>query len=193
MSDRTWRSGLRAEPARRILERGTMRFAELDRRLQYGPGMRAQRIVEAALLVAAFFTTDLRFAWAALVLMALQTLSPRLVPVALVASLFVEPPAEHRLGDLYFDLSGTRGACALSALVMWGGIELVQGGHDVIGFALLTMPTASLVLAPTVGFCSGCAVYVGLRDVLARSGLATRYPHGVRDVDLRGSKATDSQ
>src|SRR6185503_11097031 len=103
----------------------TMRMLEdLDRRLQYGPGMRAQRLVEAGFLVAAFFTGDIRLAWVTLALTVLQSVSPRLVPVALGVAAFVPPPKAHRLGDLYFDLAGTRGACAISVLVQVAGIWL---------------------------------------------------------------------
>ena len=61
-------------------------FANLDRRLQYGPGMRVQRMVEGLLLLTTFFTGDMRPAYVVVVLTGLQALSPRLVPVALVVS-----------------------------------------------------------------------------------------------------------
>src|SRR5688572_9452597 len=83
-------------------------LAELDRRLQYGPGMRVQRLVEAGLLIATFFTGELWFAYGALGLMLMQVLSPRLAPVAMLVAAFVRPREEHYLGDLYFDLAGTR-------------------------------------------------------------------------------------
>jgi hypothetical protein len=158
-------------------------LADLDRRLQYGPGMRVQRIVEATLLIGTFFTGDLRLAWAAVVLTALQALSPRLVPVALVVSAFVRAPTDHHIGDLYFDLSGTRGACAIAIFVQVGAISLVKSGHDVIGYAILAFPTASVLLAPTVGFCCGCGVYVGLRELLVRAGVVKRYAHGACDIE----------
>lgn len=168
-------------------------LAELDRRLQYGPGMRIQRMVEAMLLLGALFTGDLRWAYAVLVLTALQALSPRLVPVALAVSAFFPAPAKHRLGDLYFDLAGTRGACAISLFVQALGIGLVLAGHDVVGYAILAMPAASFVLSPTVGFCCGCSIYVGLRDLLAHAGVAKRYAHGACDIDIDGSKAPSHQ
>ena len=34
-----------------------------DRELQYGPGMRVQRLAEAGFLVAAIFSQDVRFAY----------------------------------------------------------------------------------------------------------------------------------
>ena len=158
-------------------------FADLDRRLQYGPGMRVQRMVEALLLIATFFTGDVRPAYVAVVLTGLEALSPRLVPVALAVSAFVPPPQEHRLGDLYFDLAGSRGACAISVFVQSGAIWLVQSGHEVIGYLILAMPTASFVLSPTVGFCCGSSVYVGMRELLVRVGIAKRYAHGACDVE----------
>jgi hypothetical protein len=168
-------------------------LAELDRRLQYGPGMRAQRLVEGGFLLATFFTNDLRFAYVALALTLLQVLSPRLVPVALVVSLFRESPKEHHLSDLYFDLAGTRGACSLAAIVQVVALALIRSGHEIVGYALLTMPTGSFLLAPTVGFCSGCAVYVFLRDALARVGIVERYADGACDIDIDGPKASRRQ
>lgn len=170
-----------------------MLLADLDRRLQYGPGMRAQRAAEAASLLGAFFTGDLRVAYVAVLFSALQALSPRLVPVALFVSAFVRAPKEHRLSDIYFDFAGTRGSCAMSAFVQAGGIWLARSGHEVVGYAILAIPTASFLLSATVGFCSGCAVYVGLRDVLARVGVATRCVNGACDIDIDGSKAARRQ
>ncbi len=170
-----------------------MTLADLDKRLQYGPAMRVQRIAEAAFYVLAFFTGDIRFAYVTLASTALQALSPRFVPIALCVAAFVRAPAEHRLGDLYFDFAGTRGACAISVFVQGGGIWLVRSGHEVIGYAILTVPTASFLLAPTLGFCCGCAVYVGLRDLLVRAGVAKRYANGACDIDIDTSKLADRQ
>jgi hypothetical protein len=171
---------------------GTM-LHELDRRLQYGPGMRVQRLVEAGFLIAAFFSGDVRFAYVPLGLAVLQTLSARLVPVALVVAAFIAAPREHRLGDLYFDFGGTRGACAVSVCVMATGIWLVRGGHAIVGWLLLAFPTASLVLAPTVGFCCGCAVYVAMREVLAKLGVAKRYANGACDIGIDRTEASGHQ
>jgi hypothetical protein len=166
---------------------------ELDRRLQYGPAMRAQRVVEAGFLIAAFFCGDVRFAYVTLGLTILQATSGRLVPVALAVAAFVPAPREHRLSDLYFDLAGTRGACAISVFVQAGGIWLVEHGHPTAGYMILAVPTASFVLAPTVGFCCGCAVYVAIRDVLARLGISKRYADGACDIEIDGQEATDHQ
>src|SRR5437899_963431 len=78
-------------------------FRDLDKRLQYGPGMRVQRVVEAAFLIAAFFSGDIRLAYVTLGFTVLQALSPRLVPVAVLVAAFVPAPRAHKLGDLYFD------------------------------------------------------------------------------------------
>lgn len=164
-------------------------FAELDRRLQYGPGMRAQRMVEAGFLIAAFFAGDIRFSYVTLGLTVLQAVSPRLVPVALGVATFVPAPKEHRLSDLYFDLAGTRGACAISVLVQVAGIWLVRDGHSAWGWLVLAFPTASFLLAPTVGFCCGCAFYVAGREVLARLGLAKRYANGACDINVDAATA----
>jgi hypothetical protein len=162
---------------------------DVDKRLQYGPGMRAQRLVEAGCLIATFFTGDLRFAYITFALTTLQALSGRFVPVALLVAAFVPAPREHRLSDLYFDLAGVRGACAISVVVQAGGLWLVRSGHPVVGYLILAVPTASFVLSPTVGFCCGCAVYVGLREVLVRLGVTKRYANGACDVDIDGSEA----
>ena len=79
--------------------------------------MRVQRVVEAALLLAAFFTGDVRFAYATLASATLQAMSPRLAPVALLVATLVPAHDEHRLGDFYFDLRASQGACASSAVL----------------------------------------------------------------------------
>lgn len=159
------------------------RLAALDRALQYGPGMRAQRLVEALFLISAFFAADVRLVYPALAFSALQTLSPRLVPVAWIASA-VMPRRDPRASDLYFDLGGVRGACAVSTAMMVAGVALVHAGHPGWGFVLLAAPTASLVLSPTVGFCCGCAFYVAGREALSRLGVVRRIPDGACDVVL---------
>jgi hypothetical protein len=170
-----------------------MMLRDLDERLQYGPGMRVQRVVEAGFLVAAFFMSDLRFAYVTLALVALQAVSGRLALIALAVALFVPPPKSHSLGDLYFDLAGSRGACAISVCVMSTGIALARAGHESLGYLVLAMPAASLVLAPTVGFCCGCAVYVTLRNALVWMGILKGYAHGICDVDIEHSKTPGHQ
>jgi hypothetical protein len=142
----------------------------LDHALQFGPAMRVQRLVEAGFMLAAIFTQDVRFAYVTLLLTALQVLSPRWVPVAQLVARIVPLRGGHRIGDLYFDLGGVRGASAISVLVQAVGIGLIQVGFDIAGFVLLTLPTASFLLAPTLGFCCGCWFYVVGRDWLARRG-----------------------
>jgi hypothetical protein len=168
-----------------------MTLADYDRRLQYGPGMRFQRGVEAAFLLLALFSGDVRFAWVTLGLTALQALSPRLVPVAALVAAFVRPKP-HELGDLYFDFGGTRGACAISVVVQGFGLWLVHVGWPSLGLFVLAVPTASFLLSPTVGFCCGCACYVLGRSVLGRLGFIERNAHGALDVDV-DQKAADHQ
>lgn len=157
---------------------------DLDQRLELGPGMRVQRGLEAAFLLAAFFTMDVRFVYVTLASTVLQSLSPRLALAALVVAAFGPRREHHRLGDLYFDLGGSRGACAASALVQSCGVVAMHLGHPLAGLVILAVPTASFVLAPTVGFCCGCAFYVLGREVLARLGLVGPLAKGARDVDL---------
>lgn len=141
-----------------------------DRELQYGPGMRVQRLAEAGFLLVALFTQDIRFAYVTFVLTLLQVASPRWVPVALGMARLVRFGGEHRIGDLYFDLGGVRGASALAVIVQAVAIALAQAGYPTVGFVILTVPTASLLMAPTLGFCAGCWFYVLGRDWLARHG-----------------------
>jgi hypothetical protein len=157
-----------------------------DRELQFGPGMRAQRLVEAAFIVAALFTQDVRFAYVTFVLTVLQVLSPRWVPVALVVARLMPFRGEHRIGDLYFDLGGIRGACAMSALVEGVAFTLVAAGHPTVGFVMLTLPAASSLMAPTLGFCAGCWFYVLGRDWLARRGRVKRGFDEFSDITVDG-------
>jgi hypothetical protein len=149
--------------------RAPLSASALDRELRFGPGMRVQRLTEAAFMLAAIFTQDVRFAYVTFALTVLQALSPRWALLARVAARLVRFRGEHRIGDLYFDLRGTRGACALSVFVQATGIALVWAGHPAPGFIILTIPTASFLMAPTLGFCAGCWCYVVGRDWLARN------------------------
>lgn len=161
----------------------------LDRRLQYGWGLRAQRVAEASVLVLAFFTGDVRFAYVALGFFLLQAISPRLVPVGLLVASIVPDREGHAVGDLYFDLAGNRGAAAIGSLIIASAIALVHSGLRTAGFLLLAVPTASAILAPAVGFCSGITTYVVVREAFARIGLVKRYPHGACDVDVDREEA----
>ena len=142
----------------------------LDRALQYGPGLRVQRLVEAGFLVAAIFTQDARFALVTFALTLFQALSPRWVPVARAVARFVHFSGQHRIGDLYFDLAGSRGACVISVVVQAAGLAVVACGYPAAGFIVLAFPTASFLMAPTLGFCAGCWFYVLGRDWLVRHG-----------------------
>lgn len=168
-----------------------LRVRELDRALQFGPGMRVQRLAEAAFMLAAIFAQDVRYAYVTLFLTVLQVLSPRWVPVARTVARLVRLPGKHRIGDLYFDLDGVRGACAISAVVLTAGIGLVWVGHTTIGFMLLTIPTASFLIAPTLGFCAGCWFYVLGRDFLARRGWLKRGPDDFADVAITREDGPD--
>ena len=143
---------------------------DMDRELQFGPGMRVQRLAESAFLIAALFTQDARFAYVTFVLTFPQVLSPRWAPVAQAVARVVHFRGEHRIGDLYFDLRGVRGACALSAMVQAAALALIATGHPTVGFVMLTVPAASCLMAPTLGFCAGCWFYVLGRDWLAHRG-----------------------
>jgi hypothetical protein len=155
-------------------------LSDVERELRFGPGMRAQRLTEAAFLLAALFSQDIRFAYVTFALTFLEVLSPRWVPMARLVACVVRFRGEHRIGDLYFDLAGSRGACAISVVVLAAGIALVWAGHPTVGFIVLTMPTASFLLAPTLGFCAGCWFYVLGRDWLVRHRVLKR---GCDDYD----------
>jgi len=164
---------------------------ELDRELQFGPGMRAQRLTEAAFMVAALLMQDLRFAYVTFAFSVLQAISPRWAPVARVVARLVRFRGEHRIGDLYFDLGGSRGACAISVIVQAAGIGLVWAGHPTLGFIVLTLPTASFLMAPTLGFCAGCWFYVVGRDWLGRHGLRRGFDD-FDDIAIDGESESDS-
>jgi len=157
-----------------------------DRELQFGPGMRVQRLVEAAFIIGALFTQDVRFACVTFALTVLQALSPRWVPVARVVARLVRFRGEHRIGDLYFDLGGMRGAAVLATMVQAGGLALVWAGHPTWGFVVLTVPAASFLMAPTLGFCAGCWFYVLGRDWLARHGGLKRGFNEFSDITVDG-------
>jgi hypothetical protein len=165
--------------------------SDLDRALQFGPAMRVQRLTEAAFMVAAIFTQDIGFAYVTLLLTLLQALSPRWAPVAQIVARVVRVRSEHRIGDMYFDLGGIRGASATSVLGQGVGIALVWSGYEVAGFMLLAIPTASFLMAPTLGFCAGCWFYVLGRDCLVRCGWLRRDFDEYRDVPIACGDAPD--
>jgi hypothetical protein len=159
--------------------------AGLIERLERGRGMRAQRLFEGTLLLFAILAEDWRAAHVALALLAAQAvLTPLASPIAVAVALFERRIPEERLGDLYFDLAGSRGAAAISSLVLGGALLCARAGHPTLGRVLLAAPCASCILAATVGFCAGCGFFVIGRDLLARAGLARPTPDGAADVDL---------
>jgi hypothetical protein len=154
-------------------------------RLERGYGMRAERLSEGFLLIASFMFDDLRPAYLAIGLIALQVLSPFLSPIALVWSTIDRRIPPDRLGNLYFDMAGSRGACAISSVVLLSAVALIRwtGLHG-LGRVMLAMPAASCILAATVGFCAGCGHYVLGRDLLVRAGVVKGMPEGACDVDV---------
>lgn len=164
---------------------------ELDRALQFGSGMRMQRLTEAAFMLAAIFAQDVRFAYVTFVFTMLQVLSPRWVPVARLVARFGRWSGEHRIGDLYFDLGGMRGASAISVCVQVAGIGSVWAGYSVAGFMILAIPTASFLMAPTLGFCAGCWFYVLGRDWLARHGWVKKEIDDTSDIAIVPGYGTD--
>lgn len=164
---------------------------DIDRELQFGAGLRVQRLTEAGFLVAALFTQDVRLALVTFVLTLAQAASPRWVPVALAVAWLVPFHGRHRIGDMYFDLRGSRGACAISVLVQATAIALVAGGAPLPGFMLLTVPAASFLMGPTLGFCAGCWFYVLGRDWLARHGWLRRSFDELDDIPVEGGTRRD--
>lgn len=148
--------------------------------------MRAERLAEGGLLGASFVSGDLRPAYVAFGLLAIQAfLTPMLSPVALLWAVFERRLPPDRLGNLYFDIAGSRGGAFVSCLVMAAAFALVHVAQmPAAGLALLGAPCASCILSGTVGFCAGCGYYVLGRDILARTGVVQRFPEGARDVEI---------
>lgn len=152
----------------------------LRQRLQHGLGMRVERGVEGGLILASFAFGDLRPAYVAFGLLALQAVvSPFASPFALLYALLDRSERPARLGDVYYDATGTRGAAAISCLVMATAFALIHFGIPVVGQFLLGAPCASCLLAATVGFCAGCSYFVLGRDLIVH-----RTPEGAVDVQL---------
>ncbi len=165
--------------------------SDTERELRFGPGMRVQRLTEAAFLLAALFTQDLRFAYVTFAFSVLQAISPRWALIARLVARLVRFRGEHRIGDLYFDLRGSRGACAISVFAQAVGIGLVWAGHPTLGFIVLTIPTVSFLMAPTLGFCAGCWFYVLGRDWLAGPGWRKRGFDDFDDIAIGGENGAN--
>jgi hypothetical protein len=158
-------------------------------RLERGYAMRAQRIVQGLLLSASFVFEDLRPAYLAFALIALEILSPLTSPVTLLWLAFDRRVPPNRLGNLYYDLAGSRGACAISCVVLATGFFLIRSsGFPAVGRILIAAPAASCLLSATVGFCAGCGHYVLGRDLLVRAGLLRGTPEGACDVEIDGGQ-----
>jgi hypothetical protein len=156
-------------------------------RFERGYGMRVQRMAEGVLLASSFVFDDLRPAYVAAAMLALQVLFPLLAPIALVWSIFDRGVPPDRLRNLYFDAGGARGAAMISSLVLATAFALIHWAHlPAVGRVLIAAPAASCILAATVGFCAGCGYYVLGRDLLVRAGLLRGAPKGTSDVHLDG-------
>ncbi len=166
---------------------------DVDLELQFGPGMRVQRLAEGAFLIAAIFTRDVHFAYFTFASTLLQTMSPRWALVAQVVARFRRFSGRHRIGDLYFDLEGSRGACAISLAVQAVALALIAGGYSTAGLVLLTLPTASFLIAPTLGFCAGCWFYVLGRDWLVDRRWVRRGFDDHRDITVDDGSPHDQR
>jgi hypothetical protein len=156
-------------------------------RLERGYGMRAQRMAEGLLLAASFVFDDLRPAYLSFAMVALQVLSPFASPIALVWAAIDRRIPPNRLGNLYYDAAGARGAAAISCMVLTTAFVLMRwAGLPTLGRVLIGAPAASCLLSATVGFCAGCGYYVLGRDLLVRAGLLRGKPEGACDVDVDG-------
>lgn len=163
-------------------------MSTLRERLERGYAMRAQRIVEGVLLASSFVFDDLRFAYVAFGLLALEVISPLTSPVTLLWLAFDRRVPENRLGNLYYDSAGSRGAATISCIVLATAFALVRwSAVPTLGRILIGAPAASCFLSATVGFCAGCGHYVLARDLLVRAGLLSGTPEGACDVEIDGS------
>ena len=145
-------------------------------------------MTEGLLLAGSFVFSDLRSAYVAFAMLALQVLSPLAVPVALAWAAFDRRLPPDRLGNLYYDAAGSRGACAISCVVLTTAFALIHwAGFPTLGHVLMGAPAASCILSATVGFCAGCGHYVVARDLLVRAGILRGSPEGACDVDIEGA------
>jgi len=149
-------------------------------RLEHGFGMRVERGAEGVLILASFAFDDLRPAYIAFALLGLQAVvTPVASPFALLYALLDRQHRPARLTDVYYDATGTRGAAAISCVVMAIAFALIRFDLPVVGQILLGAPCASCLLAATVGFCAGCGYFVLGRDLIVH-----RTPEGAVDVQL---------
>ena len=156
-------------------------------RLERGYSMRAQRIVQGLLLASSFVFDDLRPAYVAFGLIALEMISPLASPITLLWLAFDRRVPENRLGNLYYDTSGARGAAAISCVVLATAFALIRwSALPMVGRILIGAPAASCFLSATVGFCAGCGHYVLARDLLVRAGVLSGTPEGACDVEIDG-------
>jgi hypothetical protein len=153
-------------------------------RIERGRGVKLERGAEGLLLLAAIGSSDLRPAYVALALLALQVISPLAAPLTVTYALFDRRVAPARLGDIYYDAAGVRGASAISCGVIGCGLLLAEAGWPTVGLVLLAAPCASCLLAATVGFCAGCGYYVVGRDLLVRTKVLRGPPRGACDLEL---------
>jgi len=154
-------------------------------RLERGYAMRAQRVVQGLLLAGSFVFDDLRPAYAAFSLLVLELFSPLASPITLLWLAFERRVPPNRLGNLYYDAAGARGAAAISCLVLATAFALVRWtALPTLGRILIGAPAASCFLSATVGFCAGCGHYVLARDLLVRVGWLRGSPEGACDVEI---------
>ncbi len=148
--------------------------------------MRAQRMTEGLLLAASLMFDDLRLAHLAFVLLALQAVvSPLVSPVALLWLSIDRRLPPDRLGNLYFDMAGSRGAAGISSVILAAAFALIHWANmPILGRVLIGAPAASCILSAAVGFCAGCGYYVLGRDALVRAGLVRGTLEGACDVDV---------
>ena len=143
--------------------------------------------MEGLFLTASFVFDDLRPAYAAFALLALEVLSPLASPVTLLWLAFERRVPPDRLGNLYHDAAGARGAAAISCLVLTTAFALIHWtALPTLGRILIGAPAASCFLSATVGFCAGCGHYVLARDLLVRAGVLRGTPEGACDVEIDG-------
>jgi hypothetical protein len=152
----------------------------LRTRLEHGYGMRVQRSVEGLLVLSALVFDDVRPAYVAFGLIALQAVVSSLAsPFAVACALVDRTERPHRLGDLYYDATALRGASSISVVALATAFLLIHYDVPIAGKLLLGVVCASCLLAATVGFCAGCSYFVFGRELIVH-----RQPEGAVDVQL---------